>query len=158
MGPPWQQSWIWTHSPRLRSRPSLVSDSWQSSWGGHNPRIKANPFPCSYEIFKIHSLVHSFNMSRFRQQFSLEELALHLDFIKFTGASVHSHVLVAPHILKSFPGTESSLVLEFKLIKMKWLKKNTVPHGPDTSIEERHSLQELVATVFKNMTTTPWMH
>ena len=52
-------------------------------------------------------------MSRFRQQFSLEELALHLDFIKFTGANVYSQVLVAPDILKSSPGTESSLVLEF---------------------------------------------
>lgn len=48
-------------------------------------------------------------MSRLREQFSLEELVLHLDFIKFTGANVQSHVLVAPDILKSFPGTESSI-------------------------------------------------
>ena len=32
-----------------------------------------------------------------------------LDFIKFTGANVHSHILVVPDILKSFPGTESSI-------------------------------------------------
>lgn len=52
--------------------------------------------------------------------------------------------------LKVFQGLNPVLVLECKLIKMKWLKKkNTVPRGPETSIKVRHSLWGLVATVFK---------